>query len=113
MIAYPGAKHNSKLQPSAAQIPPGDAGRVVTDLLRGAEGHDPPAGISAAGAHVDDVVRIADDVQIMLDDHHSRAMDGSSNTNTESVWVRPISLASFRRWASPPERLGVSSPRVR
>ena len=48
MIAYPGAKHNSKLQPSAAQIPPGDAGRVVTDLLRGAEGHDPPAGISAA-----------------------------------------------------------------
>lgn len=46
MIAYPDAKHNSKLQPSATQIPPGDAGRVVTDLLRGAAGHDPPAGIS-------------------------------------------------------------------
>ena len=74
MIAYPGAKHNSKLQPSAAQIPPGDAGRIITDLLRGAAGHDPPAGISAAGAHVDDVVRIADDVQVMLDDHHSRTI---------------------------------------
>ena len=39
-----------------------------------------------------------------------RPMLGSSNTNTESVWMRPISLANFSRCASPPERLGVSSP---
>ena len=40
-------------------------------------------------------------------------MVGSSNTKTESDWARPISLASFSRWASPPESPGVSSPRVR
>ena len=40
-------------------------------------------------------------------------MDGSSKTNTASVCVRPVSLASLRRCASPPERLGVSSPSVR
>ena len=42
-----------------------------------------------------------------------RPMVGSSNTNTVSSWPRPISLASFSRWASPPDRLGVASPRVR
>ena len=42
-----------------------------------------------------------------------RPMVGSSKTNTESPCPLPISLASFSRWASPPERLGVASPRVR
>ena len=42
-----------------------------------------------------------------------RPMVGSSKTKTVSSWPRPISLASFRRCASPPERLWVSSPRVR
>ena len=40
-------------------------------------------------------------------------MVGSSNTKTVPAWPRPISLASFRRWASPPERPGVASPSVR
>ena len=37
---------------------------------------------------------------------------GSSNTNTESVCFLPISLASFSRCASPPDREGVSSPQL-
>ena len=69
----------------------------------------------------------------MLDDHHSRTIvqqglehpqqhlhiqrvqaDGRLVEHEHGIGlVRPISLASFRRWASPPERLGVSSPRVR
>ena len=40
-------------------------------------------------------------------------MVGSSKTKRVSAWPRPISLASFSRWASPPERLGVASPKVR
>ena len=42
-----------------------------------------------------------------------RPMVGSSKTKTVSPCALPISLASFRRCASPPDRLGVSSPSVR
>ena len=42
-----------------------------------------------------------------------RPMVGSSNTNTASDWALPISLASFNRWASPPESAGVGSPSVK
>ena len=35
-----------------------------------------------------------------------RPMVGSSNTNTASSCARPISLASLRRWASPPGQRG-------
>ena len=40
-------------------------------------------------------------------------MVGSSKINRESFCSLPISLANFSLWASPPERLGVSSPKVR
>ena len=39
--------------------------------------------------------------------------DGGFVKDEDRVWGRPISLASLRRCASPPERLGVSSPSVR
>ncbi len=111
----------------------GLAGGGVTDNVRRAGGHHRAALGTAARAHINDVVCVADHIQVMLNDddggavldqglEHAeqnlhirgcRPMVGSSKTNRESDWALPISLASFRRWASPPERLGVSSPRVR
>ena len=35
----------------------------------------------------------------------------SSNTNTASCCFRPISLANFKRWASPPDSAGVLAQR--
>ena len=95
--------------------------------------HDAAALFPAAGAHINDIICAADDIQVVLNDNDRRAvldqraehpsrvrtssgcrpMVGSSKTNTVSPWALPISLANFSRWASPPERLGVSSPRVR
>lgn len=116
-----------------SDIPPGDALRVLSYLFRRTCRHDASAGIAAARPHIHKVIRIADHIQIMLNDHHGgtvpdqllehtqqglyiqrmQADGGFMNTNTLSACPLPISLASFSRWASPPERLGVSSPRVR
>lgn len=39
-------------------------------------GHNPAALLAAAGAHVNDVVRIGDDIEVVLDDHHGGAAPG-------------------------------------
>ena len=51
------------------QILTGDAVGVQLNFLRRAGGDDPAAGLTAAGAHVDEKVRVADDVEVVLDDH--------------------------------------------
>ena len=111
----------------------GDAVGAGADLLHRTAGHNPAAGRTAAGAHVDQVIGVADHIQIMLDHHHGGAVadqclkhpqqgahiqrvqaDGGLIKHKDAVPLgRPISLASFSRCASPPDRLGVSSPRVR
>ena len=116
-----------------SQISSGDTAFVVLDILWRSGGYDPASGVSAARPHVDHIVGIPDHIQIVLNDNHRctvvqkrlktpsstrtssgcSPMDGSSNTKTESSCVLPISLASLRRCASPPDRLGVSSPSVR
>ena len=77
------------------------------------------AGITPARAHVDDIVGVADHVEVMLD-HYDRGATveqllehTEQHTNTASSCLRPISEASLSLWASPPESAGVASPRVR
>ena len=105
-----------------------------SNFLRRAGGDDPAAGLTAAGAHVDEKVRVADDVEVVLDDHdrcavvQKRLEDAEQHPHIQRMQadrrfiededrvglaLRPISLASFSRCASPPDRLGVSSPSVR
>ena len=110
---------------------PCQALRAGADLGR-SSAHDNAAALRApSGAHIDDVVRAADHIEIMLNDDHSgpaveqAAEDLQKDTDipgmkadgglikTESSCPLPISLASLRRCASPPDRPGVSSPRVR
>ena len=51
------------------QILTGDAVGVQLNFLRRAGGDDPAAGLTAAGAHVDEKVRVADDVEVVLNDN--------------------------------------------
>lgn len=53
-----------------SDIPPGDALRVLSYLFRRTYRHDASAGIAAARPHIHKVIRIADHIQIMLNDHH-------------------------------------------
>lgn len=52
------------------QIPSGDAFRILRNFLRRTGGDNAPALLSAAGTHVDYIVRIANYIQIMLDDNN-------------------------------------------
>ena len=88
-----------------SEIPPRDAGLIFPDLLRCAAGDDPAARVSAAGAHIDDIVGVSDHVKVMLDDDDGRAVVQQRLKNTEQH--------ANIRCASPPDRLGVSSPSVR
>ena len=94
----------------------------------------PSAVISAAGSHVDHKIRVADQVQIVLDDKN-RCIAGNEpleyrkkrlhikRVQTDGWLVEDkkngvlLSLAhlsaSFSRCASPPDELGVASPSVR
>ena len=51
----------------------GDAGFILFYVFRCARGYDAAAFFAAAGAHVDDVVGVTDDVEIMFDDDDRRA----------------------------------------
>ena len=42
-----------------------------------------------------------------------RPIDGSSKIKILPSWTFPISEASFNLWASPPDRAGVASPKVK
>ena len=53
-------------------IPGGEAAGVGADVLRRAAGDDASARIPAAGAHVDEKVRVADDVEVVLDDGYNK-----------------------------------------
>ena len=68
-------------------------------FLRRAADNNSSAVISAAGSHVDHKIRVADQVQIVLDDKN-RCIAGNE----------PL---EFSRCASPPDELGVASPSVR
>ena len=114
---------------STLQVSPRHTFFHIFDLLRRPTRNNPAALFSAARTHVDDVVGIFNHIQVVFDDkdggsvfnqrleYTEENLDirrvGSSKTKTVSSWAFPISLASFSRWASPPERLGVSSPRVK
>ena len=119
-----------KLRPGSAQIFSGDAPGIFPDLLGGAGSDDLSAGFPAARAHIDDVVGVADHIQVVLDHHHSGALfdeglehaqqspdlqrmqaDGGFIKDKDGIRLAPAHLAG--RWASPPDRLGVASPRVR
>ena len=52
-------------------MPSGDVFRILRNFLRRPGSDNAPALLSAAGTHVDDIVRIANYVQIMLDDNNS------------------------------------------
>ena len=115
------------------QISPCHALRICLNFLRRPGRHDASAALPAAGAHVDDVVCATDHVQVVLDDDDSGSLtDEGLEDEKEGLHVQrveadgglvkdkdrvplgaAISLASFSRWASPPESPGVSSPRVR
>ncbi len=62
------------LPPGASQVSSGYAGRVLTDLRRRPGGHNASACLSAAGPHVDHIVRMVDDVQVVLNDHDGCAL---------------------------------------
>ena len=53
---------------------PGDAFIYLFDFSRCPTGHDSAAFLSAARAHVDDVISIFNDIKIMLDDNDRRPM---------------------------------------
>ena len=98
----------------------------LADLFRRALGDQFTAAIAAFGTEVDQPVGDLDDVEVVLDDHHRVARvhqslqtsislctsaackptEGSSKTySVRPVARRESSLASFTRWASPPERV--------
>lgn len=119
---------------STLQVSPRHTFFHIFDLLRRPTRNNPAALFSAARAHVDDVVGIFNHIQVVFDDKDGGSVFNQRLEYTEenldirrvktdrrliegpktvSSWAFPISLASFSRWASPPERLGVSSPRVK
>lgn len=51
----------------------GVAGRVFGNLLGGAFGDDGAAAIAALWAHVDDMIGVFDNVQVVFDDDHAVA----------------------------------------
>lgn len=52
------------------QILPCNTIWVLCDLLWRTYRHDAASGLTPAGTHVDDVVSVADHIQVVLDDHH-------------------------------------------
>ena len=126
-------KRQSCLPKKISEKATGDAVRIGGHLFGSAARHDAAARSTAARAHIDDVVGAADDVEVVLDHDKRRAVrderlkdayerahvkrmqaDGRLVEDKDAPLLRfAISLASFRRCASPPDRLGVSSPSVR
>ncbi len=56
------------------QIPACDALGNLAQLLRRSRGHDLAARLAAPRAHVDEVVRVADYVQVMFNNHYRGAL---------------------------------------
>ena len=48
----------------------GNAAAAVSDLFRSPRKYDASSFISSARTHVDDIIRVPDDVQIMFDDYY-------------------------------------------
>ena len=71
ILKLAGSRFDRNTSPS--QKPPCDAVFVFADLLGRSAGDDAPAGVSAARSHVDDIIGVADDVEVVLDHDHRRA----------------------------------------
>ena len=71
-----------------------------------ASGHDTHAGLTAAGAHVDEKVRVADDVEVVLDDHdrcavvQKRLEDAEQHANIQR-------MQADRRFIEDEDRVGL------
>lgn len=46
---------------------------MISYVFRGASGDDLSAFFAASGPHVDDMVGISDDIEVVFDDNHGRA----------------------------------------
>ena len=88
------------------QILTGDAVGVQLNFLRRAGGDDPAAGLTATGAHVDEKVRVADDVEVVLDDHdrcavvQKRLEDAEQHANIQR-------MQADRRFIEDEDRVGL------
>ena len=119
---------------SGREVFSGHAFRIGRNRFRRSGCDDFPAVRTASRPHVDDVVGILYHIQIMFDHDYGRAVSDKGRKYVQKRLdiqgmqadggfveyedgtgsaVFPISLASFRRCASPPESPGVSSPSVR
>ena len=106
---------------------PGDAAWIARDVLRRALGHDAAPVGAAARAHVDEVVRRGEQVEVVVDDDdggpgpEQPVEDPDEGANVKRVQpggrlvedVQRPALAAAQpeairsRWASPPDRDGV------
>ena len=65
--------HEAFIAFALCQVAAGRTFRAGRDVRRRAARDDTTALFAAAGTHVHNVVGVADDVQVMLDDNHRRA----------------------------------------
>ena len=96
------------------QIPSCPAFRCLSNRFERSGSDNPATLLTAPRAHIDDIIRIAYHIQVVFDDHYGSPPVNQGLENAQQyLHILPISLASFNRCASPPERPGVSSPSVR
>ena len=109
------------------QIPSCPAFRCLSNRFERSGSDNPATLLTAPRAHIDDIIRIAYHIQVVFDDHYGSPPVNQGLENAQQYLhiqrMQPdgrfvenehgISLASFNRCASPPERPGVSSPSVR
>ena len=69
-----GAARLARMRERLRQEAAGDRGGIVLELLDGAGGHHFAAAHAGAGPEIDDVIRAADGVFVVLDDHQRVAM---------------------------------------
>lgn len=67
----------------ALQKPPGAAFGGAADVLRRAGSHHAAAFLAAARPHIDHIIRVADHIQVVLDDDHGRAVAEQSLEHTK------------------------------
>lgn len=98
----------------------------LPDLVRAAGGDNPPAFGTTARPHVNDIVGVSDDIQVMLDDYDRGTMvnqeasghrtdEGRSSARRRRIRSHSVHCPS--RWqasgAGPHRRIGSGSPRPR
>ena len=66
------AEMNEKRNPCSLEIFPRNTLLIRCNLLRCPAGDHSAALLSAAGAHINDIICISDHIQIMFNDEHSR-----------------------------------------